>query len=52
MLEFYEDARMTEGMSSLQSPERLVPRRTRGALGKAAELKEPENTRRKKAQAA
>jgi len=52
MLEFYEDARMTEGSSSQQAPEGFVPRRTRRVLGKNADLKENENTSRKKSQAA
>ena len=52
MLEFYEDARMTEGRSSQQAPEGFVPRRTRRALGTNVELQERENTSRKKAQAA
>ena len=52
MLEFYEDARMTEGRLWRQVPDRLVPRRAKSVLGKKAELKEPQKPCRKKAQAA
>jgi hypothetical protein len=52
MLEFYEDARMTEGESSLQSIEQLAPSRTRN-IPESAELNERgKNISRKKAQAA
>jgi len=52
MLKFYEDARMTQKESFLQSMEELAPPRTRSALGSVEPDETGKNASRKKARAA
>jgi len=52
MLEFYEDARMTQKESFLQSMEEIAPSRTRSALGSVEPNETGKNASRKKARAA